>query len=102
MKFRPASERIPKVKLAACNAMGITPDEFNSDKRTRRFVLARQMFWHKMRKDCPNVSLSELGKMCGRIRDHSTVIHGINTIDNLLRFDRDVQDKYKVFLSNLP
>lgn len=97
--YQPNKDRIPKIKHAACKVMEVTSDEFNSRRRTRNFVLARQIFWHKMRHDYPNISLKSLAGMVGTQRDHSTVIHGIRTIDSLLEVDKGIKSIYRQFES---
>jgi len=63
----------------------------------------------KLVRDNTTLSLKEIGELYMAKRknqppalgkDHTTVIHGIKTIDSLLSYDRLVNDKYKRILTD--
>lgn len=60
---------------------GVSKDQFYSEKRGRQLVLARHLFCYISR-----VKLGHKLVYIGQFikRDHTTVIHGIETISNLL------------------
>lgn len=62
-----------------CKELGVTHDELASANRTRVLVYPRHLIWWELRKKF-RVSLPKIGKMFGR-RDHSTVYHGINKME---------------------
>ena len=61
---------------------GLTRAELCSDRRFKRLVWPRQVaFWIANR--CTRFSLPEIGRRFGN-RDHTTVIHGIQRVDQML------------------
>lgn len=63
----------------------ITPAEIKSKKRTSRIVIPRQVAMYLLR-ELTELSIVEIGEYLGG-RDHSTVLHGINKVEELLEKD---------------
>jgi chromosomal replication initiator protein len=64
---------------------GFSEAELKGKKRTQKLALARQTSMYLIR-TILNLSLSEIGEFFGG-KDHSTVIHAIEKIDNLKKTD---------------
>ncbi|GAJ46664.1 chromosomal replication initiator protein DnaA [Holospora elegans E1] len=64
--------------------------DLNSAKRLRNIVRPRQVAMY-LSKQLTTASLPYIGKNFGG-RDHTTVIHGISTIENLLQKDKTLQE----------
>jgi chromosomal replication initiation ATPase DnaA len=83
------NEKLLSIILVVC---GVSKDAFYSDKRGRQLVLARHLYCY--------ISRVKLGLKLVVIasfikRDHTSVMHGIKTITNLLSVnDQEVQNLY--------
>ena len=62
-----------------CEKMGISYDEICGNARTRRLTRARQIMMAAL-KGATNLSLSEIGVVCGG-RDHASVVYALNQIE---------------------
>lgn len=83
------NNKLLNIILVVC---GVSKEQFYSDKRGRRLVIARHLFCYISRVKLGN-KLVPIAMFIGR--DHTTVIHGINTITNLLSInDEEVQSLY--------
>lgn len=94
------------VKLCA-DEYGIPVDTLTATTRLRLQCEARQVSM-KLVRDNTTLSLKEIGELYMAKRknqlpafgkDHTTVIHGIKTIDSLLTYDKLVINKYNKILS---
>ena len=65
---------------SVCECSGREEIHIKSKWRKKEIVLARQMFCFFARKEI-HISLKQIGLFCGG-RDHSTVIHSVQTINN--------------------
>lgn len=75
-----------------CICCGISKENFFSSSRARSFVLARHLFFYIARYKLGH-KLVPIAQYIGR--DHATVMHGIDTISNLLAVnDSQVQPIY--------
>jgi hypothetical protein len=75
-----------------CICCGISKDNFFSSSRARPFVLARHLFFYIARYKLGH-KLMTIAQYIGR--DHATVMHGIDTVNNLLAVnDSQVQPIY--------
>ena len=81
------------IKEAVCGYYNLDFKEFHSRKRTHKLVLVKQMFCYLMItyfKDNTSISLKTIGaqiyynELAGKQYDHTSVLHGKNTIKNLL------------------
>ena len=88
---------VPKTKhmLTADAILKLVALQFNlrttdlkSDKRVRRLTLPRQICMYLLRKHMV-MSFPEIGKFMGG-KDHTTVMHGVTKIAELLRTDPDI------------
>lgn len=75
---------------------GIKPSEILSDKRDNSFALPRQIAMFFLREKC-KIKLTDIAKLLNR-KDHTTVIHAVDKINNLLK--TDFQIKQQVDLIN--
>lgn len=69
---------------------GITVDRIKCDSRMRKYVLPRQVAMYFLREKY-RYPFQHIGKHFNG-RDHSSVIHAVNTIQNLKEFDRMLQE----------
>lgn len=78
---------------------GTTPQEIYSDNRSRNIAYPRQVSMYLCRK-LTSLSLTDIGKMMGK-RDHSTVLHGCNKIENDLKKDVTFQNTMDVLIKKI-
>lgn len=69
----------------------LTKDDILNEKRTREVAKARQIAMYFLRHYL-NLPLKQIGQIMGG-RDHSTVIHGIEKVENLLEKDENLREK---------
>lgn len=81
---------IEQIELLVCSVMPVTHDKLRLKTRQREIVRARQAIWYLSR-FFTRMSLNDLGKYYGAF-DHTTVLHGINTISTLMESDEDFKD----------
>lgn len=72
-----------KIINAVCSHFKVASGELMGISRKANLVYARQILMFLLRHEL-NLPLEEIGKLVGG-RDHSTVIHGISKIDNLIK-----------------
>jgi len=63
--------------------------------RKRNFVEARAMYY-KLLRDVSNMTLQAIGDTVNK--DHSTIIHSLNSVDDWMKYDRKLADRYKNIL----
>lgn len=78
---------------------GLKIADLNSPKRLRTIVRPRQVAMF-LSKQLTAFSLPHIGKCFGG-RDHTTVIHGITTIENLLQKDKTLQEEITLLRKTL-
>ncbi|MDP4109989.1 MAG: chromosomal replication initiator protein DnaA, partial [Bacillota bacterium] len=76
----------------------ITPDRLISLNRAKDTLMPRQVAMYLVR-ELTDLSLPEIGKEFGR--DHSTVIHSINKIEDLVRSDSSIETTIKDLKTNI-
>lgn len=86
------------LKYIACELMGIDAGKLYSRTRKRDYVFTRQMMMKLYVEDFKLLNLTDCGKLLGG-KDHSTVIHGLKQINNLLDVDTSIQQDYNVLQS---
>ena len=64
---------------------GISTEEIKGKRRDRKYVLPRQLAIHHIRYNT-DLTLKEIGSLFGD-RDHSTIIHAADTIQDLEKYD---------------
>jgi chromosomal replication initiator protein len=92
------------IQKTVCEFVGINADLLKQNTRKREVVNARQISMYLAKKYTKN-SLKEIGRHFGN-KDHSTVIHSIQVVDNLLEVDKKFREdleelKKRINLSNL-
>lgn len=70
---------------------GVKPEDITSKKRNAEFVQPRQVVMYLCRELC-DMSLSNIGKLLGK-KDHTTVIHGINKINEEMVDNPDFKNR---------
>ena len=68
---------------------GITPADILSSKKSRNIAHPRQICMYLCR-DLTEISLKEIGDKLGK-RDHSTILHGYNKINEDIKTDASLQ-----------
>ena len=76
---------VEDIQKVVCNHYGIRVSDIKSKRRSKAFVMPRQIAMYLSRSLC-NISLSDIGEKFGG-KDHSTVIHAINKVESLLKKD---------------
>jgi chromosomal replication initiator protein len=76
---------LESITKAVCGYFKVEPEQLRSKRKTAELVRARQVAMYLCRKHTSS-SLKSIGEEFGG-RDHSTVIHSINMIDNQAKFD---------------
>jgi chromosomal replication initiation ATPase DnaA len=74
-----------KIRDVVCNYYSIRLDGFYSKNRMRQLVTARQVssYFCSLKK----IQIKSIGMICGGIH-HSTVLHGIKNVKNLMETDK--------------
>jgi chromosomal replication initiation ATPase DnaA len=82
---------VEDVVLKVSELTGVTPMEMRSKSRKREYVIARQVvMWIIYQTN--KVTWTEIGKYF--LRDHSTVIHSVKSVDNALFWPQS--NEYKI------
>lgn len=91
-----SADRIAKI---VCKHFHIDPLSLNTRSRKREVVYPRQIcMWMMWR--ATTMPLSVIGKYLGG-RDHTTVVHGRNAIENLMEVDSLVKEEIQEILAKL-
>ena len=69
-------------------------NQLKSAKRDRPIAFPRQILYYLLRTEL-NLTLEEVGELCGG-RDHTTVIHGVEKITNLLPVSEKIREDIKI------
>ena len=80
---------------AASNVTGIKREHILGRRRLRRYADARQMAMQIVRQST-KLNLTDIGRLFDR--DHSTVIHAINSVKNLISISGDYRDEFNHIL----
>ncbi len=90
---------IESIKNIVSNHFNIPIEQLESKSRKHQITLSRQfaMYFAKKLLKSP---LKVIGEAFGN-RDHTTVLHSIQTIENYLKYDRVARKSYEVILSSL-
>ena len=78
---------------------GIDPDAIRGQGRTKDTALARQIAMYQIRR-MTNLSLKEIGKEFDN-RDHTTVLHSIERIEDLVKTDPEKAEIIKDITANI-
>lgn len=90
---------IDTIKDAVSNYFSIKIEDIESKNRKHEITLARQMCMY-LAKQLTQLSLKSIGAGFGG-RDHSTVLHSCQTIENYLVTDRSVKYAFETLLKKL-
>ena len=90
---------IDSVQKVVCDFIGIKLDDLIAQSRKRDIVQARQLAMY-FAKELTNQSLKTIGLHFGG-RDHSTVIHSLQTVNNLMDTDKDFNKQVQVLRKKL-
>ena len=80
---------IPQIKRIVSSKLDVSIDDLSSKSRTKEISQARQIAMYLCR-EVTNISLLKIGENFGN-RDHSTVMHAIDKIKQLLISNDDVK-----------
>lgn len=82
---------IEKIALdKICELKGVTPEMVLSKSRQRDKVEARQLFMYWLKENTTH-TLTTIGRMLG-YRDHTTVIHSISHIKDIIHTDDAIKE----------
>lgn len=84
---------------SVCDDYNITMEDMCSKKRNAELVEPRQIAMYLCR-ELTDYSLSDIGKILGK-KDHTTVIHGVNKIEELMKQDSEITNKISSIRSRL-
>jgi len=73
---------------AVMQEFDIDKEKLVSNGRRQKQVQARQVAWYVMSRNCAHLSYVQMARLLNRI-DHSTVIHGVKTVEELMARDND-------------
>ena len=79
---RQAKPTVPELIAAASDLTGVAPDLFTAPRKDRRTARARQLVMY-LACHHTDLSLNAIGEALGG-RDHSTVLHGRDKVEQLL------------------
>ena len=99
----PAARRAPvtpgRILAATAAAFAVTITELEGPSRRQPLARARQVAMYLCRQ-LTDLSLPRIGTLFGG-RDHTTVIHGVNTVHRLIQTDKALFDSVTALLQSL-
>ncbi len=96
----PGAERTPDaIRQRVATEYGVSVDALTSRRRTKEVTVPRQVAMYLMR-DLLDIPLSRIGDHFGG-RDHSTVIHSINKVEEDMAADDGVRDRIEALRAEL-
>ncbi len=69
----------------------VSRDDITSKKRSQEYVMPRQIIMYLSR-TMTNASLQSVAALLGK-KDHTTIIHGVDKIEEMLKTDEDLRNK---------
>ena len=78
-----------KILKLTCQTFKVSPAALSGKGRTHHLALARQVAMYLLRVEA-GLRYTEIGKILGN-KDHSTVIHAIKKIEDLLKKDSEIK-----------
>ena len=78
---------------------GVKPEDITSKKRNSEYVLPRQVVMYLCR-NLTDASYSTIGKILGK-KDHTTVLHGANKIEEELKINEELQNKIDIIIKKI-
>ncbi len=77
---------IETIRKVVCDMMGVSPESFSSNRRTREIAQARQIAMYLSKKHT-KAPLTAIGSAIGG-KNHATVLHSCKQVANLMETDR--------------
>ncbi len=90
MRNKPKEASIETIQIVVAQHFDLSIDDLNGSSRKKDIALARQVAMYLCKKLTQN-SYKIIGNKFGN-RDHSTVVHAFQTIDNLLKNDKKLKE----------
>ncbi len=97
--YEPTPLNIDDIKSLVSSHFKIPIEQMESKSRKHEIALARQMAMY-LAKQLTDLSLKNIGNSFGG-RDHSTVLHSCQAIDNYIVTDKSVKNSYEILLNKL-
>ena len=88
-----------RILAATAAAFDVTITEFEGPSRRQPLARARQVAMYLCRQ-LTDLSLPRIGTLFGG-RDHTTVLHGVNTVHRLIQTDKTLFDSVTALLQSL-
>ena len=79
---------------------GLTIEDLCSKKKSAKYMQPRQICMYLCREMLMNANLSDIGNYIGG-RDHSTIIHGINKIEQLMETDEELRQTIQLLKTKI-
>jgi chromosomal replication initiator protein len=86
--------KLEEIADTVCRYYKLDKKDFLSQRRYRYLAEPRQMYCYISRKRVKDASLKSIGRFIGH-KDHSTVIHAVRKINDLLAIEKKMQQDYK-------
>lgn len=94
MKENKYKNQVSLISGIVCRKFNITQCDLNGKSRKAEIIKARQIAWAILRYNTKNFySLERIGMDVG-MKDHSTVLFGINKVQNYLSYDAEYKALY--------
>ena len=90
---------IAHIQKIVCEYFGITATEIISQNRSRNLARPRQIAMYLCKK-LTSSSLSDIARKFGG-KDHSTIIHGINKIEEMIKVDQEISNSINNIIGKL-
>lgn len=90
---------IDDILSAVAQVTGVSPIEMTGDKRSRSVVESRHLAMYLAR-ELTDASLPKIGERFGG-RDHTTVLHAVEKISNLMQHDRGLYNRVQRLIATL-
>lgn len=86
---------LKRIKRSVCKHMGIAIKDLDECKkqRSREYVYPRYLVWKLYNEFHPTTSLKMLGSFFGK--DHTSALHGLRQVKNLIETDKYFRAKYQ-------
>ena len=88
-----------RILAATASTFGVTIVDLEGKSRTQPLARARQVSMYLCR-ELTDLSLPRIGQLLGG-RDHTTVLHGIKKVRDLMQTDKELFDRVTALLQSL-
>ena len=93
ISIRQQTASLPNIQKVVSEHFGLNIKELLGKKRTRAIARPRQIAMHIARK-LTSLSYPDIGAAFGG-RDHSTVMHAVDTIEKMIEQDHQIEQDYQ-------